>query len=117
MFLPATILETPLPFGYRHYGVLTEIGTVVHASKKHNRVIEESLENFSEGAPCRMASFQSNLSPNETIQRARSKIGNSYDLISKNCEHLVRYCCGHGSFSVQIITTIIVAITYFIKAK
>ena len=120
-------------FFYKHYGIYAGNGRIIHyANKKGDfgadvKVRETSLENFAGGGKCSLLppmegrAKSKRYSPNETVRRARSRLGEkAYNLIFNNCEHFALWCKYGTSKSVQVekaVTTAAVlgavaAITY-----
>lgn len=95
---------------FRHWGIHTLAGTVIANSRKHGRVVEYSLEEFSEGKDVFTHGRFGNLGPMEIESRARSQLGRRYDLLSFNCEHFVRYAHGVPPVSKQVLGAIALAI-------
>jgi len=100
---------------YKHYGIYAGNGRVIHyAAEKGDfgsdvRVREASLERFARGGKCQVVFFTGNrceakrFSPEETIQRARSRLGEkSYNLLFNNCEHFALWCKYGAGKSVQV---------------
>ena len=100
---------------YRHYGVYAGDGMVIHYASKDGdfgpdvRVRETELERFSGEGKHRLALYTVNgtgtecFSPEETVARARSRLGEKrYSLVFNNCEHFAMWCkCGESK-SVQV---------------
>lgn len=103
---PGDIIEVPIYGFYKHYGVVTHAGIIINASKKCGKVLEETLADFCESSQWRKSQISSNLSPDEIIMRAKGKIGQTYCLLSQNCEHFVRYALGLSVESVQVKITL-----------
>jgi hypothetical protein len=106
-----------LPF---HCGIYEDDDSVIHfaplddSKTKANAVIHKSsLEEFSNGSPYIVIEFSSEkcLSPEETIQRARSRLGeNTYNLFLNNCDHFATWCKigEHRSLQVDLAKNILV---------
>ena len=75
----------------RHYGVVTSRGTVISNSRKHDGVVEQSLETFSAGRSIRLHDRYSELDGYHVELRARRHLGKDYDLFGSNCGHFVRH--------------------------
>lgn len=102
---PGSIVSVRTDPFVRHYGILTDEGTVVSASKKHKEVVEQPLEDFaygSRGKSFRVDGYPSELPAKEVIEYARSKLGEPYHLTQSNCEHLVHAAHGKVSRSKQL---------------
>jgi hypothetical protein len=96
---------------YRHYGIYTGKGRVIHYSGENSHfgndvgVRETSLEQFAGGGKCRVVQFAENqlFSGEETVSRARSRLGEeSYNLLFNNCEHFALWCKTGRSKSLQV---------------
>ncbi len=88
---------------YEHYMIVVEFGYVVHASKKKNAVVKEHWSEVCGDKKIRNHGKWGSLSNAEIIQRADREIGKPYNLISENCEHLVRKISGVNVISPQVI--------------
>lgn len=106
---------------YVHVGIVSERGTVISASKRQKCVVEEALEEFSEGREVRIRDCAGNLPPEQVIARARMKLGQPYDLFGSNCEHFVAYCHGLPKQSPQLQTAllavVVVGLTTFVLSR
>jgi hypothetical protein len=88
--------------GYLHHGIYVGNGKVVHYAGLchgiHRGPVEEvALSRFARGRPVWIRSDEvSNFNPQETVRRARSRLGeNCYRLLTNNCEHFCEWCL-HG---------------------
>jgi lecithin:retinol acyltransferase len=100
MYPMGTVLK--LDFGtFFHYGVADGLGSVIHNSKKHLKVTQESYEAFSEGKEIIVSDITSDSPPNAAI-KAQRYIGMPYNLMHSNCEHFARLCHGLEEESTQI---------------
>jgi Lecithin retinol acyltransferase len=95
--------------GYTHHGVYVGGGRVVHYSGfsgfwQCGPVEEVSLSGFSAGREVRSVDHpKSVFSPEETVRRARSRLGeNDYRLLTNNCEHFCNWCLNGVSHSAQV---------------
>lgn len=95
---------------YQHYGVYAGYKKIIHYIKGDSlfdgRIAETSIEEFCDGDTLYIAEEDTLLSifqdagvaasfygPRETVQRARSKIGEGgYNLLTHNCEHFAIWC-------------------------
>lgn len=98
---PGTVLSMPF-FAGMHLGILTENGTVLHNSRRVGRVAEESLVQFANGERVTLAGYPGRLPPRVVIARARSRIGQPWNLAVFNCEHYVRWAHGLHPTSHQV---------------
>lgn len=102
----------------KHYGIVTELGTIINSSKRRGAVMEETIESFSEGRQILRASFQAALAPHEVINRARSKLGERWRLLDENCEHFVRWALGLKKTSEQVVGWMLAGLlTYLLTRK
>jgi len=106
-----------LDFGtFSHYGIADGAGNVIHNSKKHLKVVSESLEAFADGRDV-LVSDISSLIPEQAVIRAQRYIGIPYSLIESNCEHLARLCHGLEVESTQLQQYFLAALGAGIAAK
>ena len=102
---------------YAHYGIYVEGGTVIHYNNEEGGnfsdlsgfVQETSLERFLDGEKsyyiCEFnrKDYPKIYSPEETVARARSKLGKGgYNLITNNCEHFAVWCKTGRAKSSQV---------------
>jgi len=92
----------------RHVGIVTdETGAdgcprVISTSQKWRSVIEQDWTDFAQGYPVTPVSgWHSTYSPEETVERARARLGRPYDLLRYNCEHFVKDVYGQPIQSPQ----------------
>ena len=85
--------------GYLHHGIYVGEGKVVHYAGLcrgiHAGPVEEvTLSRFARGRPVRIVSDGvPNFDPQETVRRARSRLGEDrYHLLTNNCEHFCEWC-------------------------
>jgi Lecithin retinol acyltransferase len=95
--------------GYQHHGVYVGQGRVVHYSGlsgfwQCGPVEEVPLSRFANGRPVRVVNhLEPHHSPEETVRRARSRLGESdYRLLTNNCEHYCNWCLSGDSRSDQV---------------
>jgi hypothetical protein len=96
---------------YLHYGIYAGNGSVIHfAAEKGDfgrsiAVQKTSLKRFCKKSPCHVCRLHESFargrqvfSPEETLERAKSRLGETgYNLFSNNCEHFVLWCkTGYG---------------------
>ncbi|GHU02149.1 hypothetical protein FACS1894147_03420 [Spirochaetia bacterium] len=88
---------------YRHYGIYAGNNKVIHFTPRNGdfgvqaAVRETSLARFAKGNRIAVSDFSHNsgqvYSPDGTVRRARSKIGQGgYNLVFNNCEHFANWC-------------------------
>ena len=97
-----TILETDAYGVVRHVGIATGYGNVIHASSRYGQVLETSQKQFSRGKEIRVVPYRSRLSGTEIVVRARSKIGQRYGVLTRNCEHFVNWAVSGRARSRQL---------------
>jgi hypothetical protein len=108
---------------YQHYGVYAGNGRVIHYAAENGdfgpdvRVRETSLKLFAKGGNCKLVPCAGNwakarlFSPEETVRRARSRLGEKrYNLLFNNCEHFALWCKCGKSKSVQVEKAVTVAV-------
>lgn len=95
-------LSVPGRAGTRHVGVYSGNGQVIHNSKAHFRVVEESLAAFAEGARVTIDARARVGTEGLVVARARERIGTAYDLLFWNCEHLVEFARTGTASSPQL---------------
>lgn len=87
---------------YIHYGIVTGHNKVTHNSKKHGYVLEQSLYEFTGNKRIRVCNQITSKNKLLAVFRAKSRMGERYDLEHFNCEHLVKYAHGiNGKTQVQ----------------
>ena len=88
---------------YWHFGLIDQTGVrVIHNSKKHGKVVRESLVDFAGGADVLVCDEVFSRNVTAAIQRAEKAIGLAYNLWSANCEHFVRWAHGLEPASPQL---------------
>ena len=97
-----TILETTAYGVIRHVGIATGYGTVIHNSGRYGQVLETSEKLFSRGQLIRTIPHQSKLDGTRLVVRARSKIGQRYGVLTRNCEHFVSWVVSGEAKSGQL---------------
>jgi len=97
-----TILETDAYGVVRHVGIATGYGNVIHASSRYGQVLETSEKQFSRGKPIRVIPHRSTRSGSQIVVRARSKIGQRYGVLTRNCEHFVNWVISGRAHSGQL---------------
>jgi hypothetical protein len=95
---------------YRHHGVDIGNGRVVNYlgdKKRSGAICITPIEEFTDGKTLHIVSYLTRLPVEESIHRARSRVGeDSYDLVEKNCEHFASWCATglHNSRQVRNVT-------------
>ena len=101
---------------YKHYGIYAGNGTVIHYASLNGDfgddicIHEAPLEKFAHENEIIVGRFSEAFlrthtlhSPEETVRRARSRIGErQYNLVTNNCEHFALWCKTGISFSRQV---------------
>src|SRR5580693_5896578 len=96
-------------WGYLHHGIYVGDGKVVHYAGLcygiHRGPVEEvTLSRFASGRLVRIVSDGvPNFDPEETVRRARSRLGEDrYRLLTNNCEHFCEWCLRGTPRSLQV---------------
>lgn len=90
-----------------HVGIVTDRLAhgepfVISNSRRAGGVREGPLSVFSQGKPVFTQELSSSLPLEEVLFRARSRLGDAWDLIGWNCEHFVRHALGLPTKSPQL---------------
>jgi len=109
---PGAHLVTPF-LSFTHHGIYAGEGRVIHYGALMYDIVrkpveEVSLEEFAEGRPVFVVEHGETChEPEETIRRARSRLGEKrYRLFTNNCEHFVEWCLHGVSRSFQAETAL-----------
>jgi len=95
---------------YYHCGIYEGGGYVIHyaapqgseISQKNAVVHETTLDKFKDGCKLRIVEFPEGFSAEETLRRARSRIGEKdYNFVVNNCDHFATWCKTGEHRSVQ----------------
>ena len=97
-----TLLAVRVRGLFDHVGIATGYGTVIHSSARYGSVQETDLAEFASGRPVRTVPYASPLPGAEVVVRARSRIGQRYNLLVRNCEHFVSWCLSGQARSTQL---------------
>lgn len=105
-FKPGNVLAVDMG-PYLHVGVagdrlLNGEQTVIENSKQTGRVQEVPLSAFAAGRRVADRKSPGRLAVHEVLERARSKLGTTYDLFVWNCEHFTSWAHGQRPHSPQI---------------
>lgn len=92
MYTQGEIIAAKMPMGIEHYGISTGCGTVVSASMRTGMVIEECIEIFSGGNAIISKGYPSDLIPSVVLAKARSAVGEEWNLFTDNCQHFATWC-------------------------
>jgi len=96
---------------YHHCGIYEGEGYVIHfAAKKGHEISSENaviqrttFEHFKNGCPVKVIDLVGGFPPNETLRRARSRLGEKgYDLATNNCDHFAVWCKTGEHRSIQV---------------
>lgn len=107
-------------FTIKHYGVLTPENTVVHASKEHGYVVESSLEKFADRGNIHLAPLSPRISEERIRENVNQMLGQPYNLLKRNCEHVARFITGNAKKSPQLRkagAALAVGLAFFILPK
>lgn len=108
-FIPGTTVKIWCET-YWHFGLIDQTGVrVIHNSKKHGKVVRESLETFASGADAYVCDEVFSRNVTAAIQRAENALGLAYNLWRANCEHFVRWAHGLEPTSPQIQRALAIA--------
>jgi len=95
---------------YNHCGIYEGGGYVIHYAapegseiSQENAVVHQTtLDKFKDGCKLRIVEFPEGFSAEETVRRARSRIGEKdYNFITNNCDHFATWCKTGEHRSVQ----------------
>ena len=96
---------------YHHCGIYEDGGTVIHFAAPEgseisagNAVIHRTtFEHFKDGCPVRVVDIEGGFSAEETLRRARSRLGEKgYDFTANNCDHFAVWCKTGEHRSLQV---------------
>jgi hypothetical protein len=96
---------------YNHCGIYIGNDRVIHFAapegseiSQENAVIHEtSFEYFKDGCPVKVIDFPNGKPPDETIERAFSRLGEKgYDFAANNCDHFATWCKTGEHRSLQV---------------
>jgi hypothetical protein len=99
-----------------HVGLVSRVESwddvfVISNSKRRGCVVEEHISEFAEGG--RVAHhphIRGALHGHAVVHRARSRLGHTWDLITSNCEHFVRWAHGLPEESPQLVAKGVVGV-------
>jgi hypothetical protein len=96
-------------FAYTHHGIVVGRDEVIHfagtagALKANARICVGTLDEFARGGRIEVRSYGERLDLQETVERARSRVGESgYHLVGNNCEHFATWCVTGTTKSRQV---------------
>ena len=92
--------------GYRHVGIVSDVTvagapTVISASKRTGRVVEEPWATFARGGAVRRVGYPGTLPRYVVVAQAREQIGQPWKLMN-NCEHVANRAHGVEPRSGQL---------------
>jgi hypothetical protein len=96
---------------YSHCGIYEGGGYVIHfAAPEGSEISQENafihrtrLDNFANGGPVKIVDFPEGYSSEETLRRARSRIGEKgYNFFTNNCDHFATWCKTGVHHSLQV---------------
>lgn len=104
---------------YLHHGIAVGNDTVIEYGADEREhwgsglwalmtVRQVPIEKFARGGTVQVWPYGTRLSAEETVTRARSRLGETgYHLIANNCEHFARWCAAgeHASIQVEVATS------------
>jgi len=88
--------------GFTHVGTVSENHLIYSNSRKFGGVLEVNANEFSEGRLIYNLGQKGVLPTWEVLRRAKSRLGERYDLLEFNCEHYNNYSHGLPVESRQI---------------
>lgn len=107
------VVSVPIFLFYRHQGIVSDRWhdakpMVISASSRSGGVHEEPWDVFAQGLAVTVDGYPGGLPSHEVLRRARSLIGTQYDVLARNCEHLVTYVHGLKPQSLQVALTFVI---------
>lgn len=94
---------------YSHHGIDCGDGSVIHftgepgQSKERASIARTGLSDFCAGGKVKVREYGMRDSPDEAVERAESRLGESgYHLAFNNCEHFAAWCCTGREQSHQV---------------
>jgi Lecithin retinol acyltransferase len=95
---------------------------VISNSLRHGKVVEETLAAFRNGGALATLGLLGSHHPQVVVTRARSRLGERWDLFRFNCEHFVRYACDLPAESPQLqrasaLLGVIVGVQFLLAAS
>lgn len=109
--------------GYKHHGIYTGCGQVIHYSGLANGLSQGPIEEVPLEAFCQGNEFSIRPEPTaqyqgiDVVHRARSRLGeDGYNLISNNCEHFCHWCL-HGKPRSKQVRRTVTAISSFVASR
>ncbi|GHT83948.1 hypothetical protein FACS1894137_06320 [Spirochaetia bacterium] len=95
---------------YSHCGIFEGPGVIHFAAEEGEEISAENalihrsaFEDFARGDPVKIVKFTNCFTPEETLRRARSRLGEKgYDFFTNNCDHFATWCKTGEHCSVQV---------------
>ncbi len=108
---PGSVVSVPVFLFYRHKGIVSDRWyngrpMIISTSARSGGVREEPWEVFAQGSVVSGEDYPGSLPAWEVLHRARSSIGSTYALFTRNCEQFVLYAHGLEPRSPQVSITI-----------
>lgn len=98
-----TLLSVTFMGGLRHYGLATGYGTVIHSSRRFGRVAETDYAAFADNRRVSVIPYTSRaISGSQIVARARGRLGQRYNVLSRNCEHFITWAIEGRARSRQL---------------
>lgn len=95
--------------GYQHYAIVSDTRgpdgkpNLISATNRNKTVKEEPWDTVTKGRHTYVASCNCQFSPDEIVQRAKSKTNHwCYDVLTNNCEHFVFWVISGNTSSTQV---------------
>lgn len=113
--VPGAVVSVPFIGVFRHRGIVSDRFAngkpmVISNSPSAGGLTEEPWDTFAAGNEVTIEGYPSDLPSYIVIQRARARVGSSYQLFNWNCEHLVSYAHGQQPESPQVAAVVVLAI-------
>lgn len=98
-----TLLSVTFMGGLKHYGLATGYGTVIHSSRRFGRVAETDYAMFADNRRVNIIPYASRtITGSQIVARARSRLGQRYNVLSRNCEHFITWAIEGRARSRQL---------------
>lgn len=103
-----------------HSGIFVGDGRVIDNSPKRGSVGYRDIKDFAGGNQISIVEYKSEYTRVQIVERAQSRIGNSYKMWSQNCEHFTNDVLFNSKTSKQAViggVALLVAAVYFLNKK
>jgi hypothetical protein len=96
---------------YNHCGVYVGNGQVIHFAPERGATInpanavihQSSIKDFAKGCPVSVIDLPGKYSAEETVKRAKSRLGEGgYEFFTNNCDHFATWCKTGKHQSIQV---------------